>query len=77
MAEDGADDARALVHDLNNLLGTILNFNQLVAREVGRAAAGDVERPWAAVVEDVAQIEEATTRAAAVAQHLWAATDPP
>jgi hypothetical protein len=75
MAEDGGEDARVLVHDLNNLLGAIMNYAQLVAKEVGRAAAGDVDRPWATVAEDVAQIELAVGRAADVSQRLRERTE--
>jgi hypothetical protein len=75
MSDDDREDARELVHDLNNLLGAIMNYAQLVAKEVGRAAAGDVDRPWATVAEDVAQIELAVGRAADVSQRLRERTD--
>jgi signal transduction histidine kinase len=67
---DQPDEARELVHDLNNLLGAIMNYAQLVAKEVNRAAAGELDRPWATVAEDVAQIEQAVARAADVSQRL-------
>ncbi len=67
---DQPDEARELVHDLNNLLGAIMNYAQLVAKEVNRAAAGEVDRPWATVADDVAQIEQAVARAADVSQRL-------
>ena len=52
------------------LLGAIMNYAQLVAKEVNRAAAGELDRPWATVAEDVAQIEQAVARAADVSQRL-------
>ncbi len=67
---DQPDEARELVHDLNNLLGAIMNYAQLVAKEVNRAAAGELDRPWATVADDVAQIEQAVARAADVSQRL-------
>jgi hypothetical protein len=77
MADEGTDEARALVHDLNNLLGAIMNYAQLVAKEVDRAAAGDVDRPWTVVADDVSQIEIAVARAAEVTQRLREANPRP
>jgi hypothetical protein len=65
------------VHDLNNLLGAIMNYAQLVAKEVDRAAAGDVDRPWTVVADDVSQIEIAVARAAEVTQRLREANPRP
>ncbi|MEQ1787978.1 MAG: hypothetical protein ABL966_13060 [Acidimicrobiales bacterium] len=64
-----ADD-RALLHDLNNVLGAIMNYAQLVATELDRAVAGDLARPWDVMRADVAQIETASDRAGEIVRQL-------
>lgn len=66
---DPVDD-HALLHDLNNVLGAIMNYAQLVATELDRAVAGDLDRPWDVMRADVAQIEAAADRAGAIVREL-------
>jgi PAS domain S-box-containing protein len=64
--------AGGVAHDFNNLLGAIMNYAQFVAEEVRAAESGDLDRPWAVVRSDVAQIELAAERAAALTRQLLA-----
>ncbi len=70
MRHSESDALRVMVHDLNNQLGAILNFTQLVAKEVARAADGDLARPWDVARDDLDQISQAVQRAIELAREM-------
>jgi hypothetical protein len=63
--------AGGVAHDFNNLLAAIINYAQFVAEEVGAAARIDPGR-WAAVADDVEEIERAAHRASGLTRQLLA-----
>ena len=63
--------AGGVAHDFNNLLSVIMNYARFVGEEVTAAAAEDAER-WSPVASDVAEIEGASRRAAALTRQLLA-----
>jgi PAS domain S-box-containing protein len=58
-----------VAHDVENLLGAIMNYGHVVAEEISAASAGE-PRDWAAVRRDVNQIELAAKRAFALTHQL-------
>src|SRR6185295_16236372 len=61
--------AGGVAHDFNNLLAVILNYTAFVSEEL-QAAVDEGEKQWAAVNEDVVQIQRAAERAIALTHQL-------
>jgi len=64
--------AGGIAHDFNNLLAAIRSYSSFVATEVAGAAARDGAERWQAVVDDVAEIDRDTERAARLTRQLLA-----
>ena len=64
--------AGGVAHDFNNLLAVIGNYATFIGEEVGKAASGELNRPWDSVLSDVEQIQQATERAARLTHQLLA-----
>jgi PAS domain S-box-containing protein len=64
--------AGGVAHDFNNLLAVILNYASFVAEELGYATESDWSQRCASARSDVAQIQQAARRAAALTHQLLA-----
>jgi hypothetical protein len=65
--------AGGVAHDFNNLLAVILNYTAFISEQVTAAAAeGDDRDRWAAVSQDVAQVQRAVERATRMTHQLLA-----
>ncbi len=64
--------AGGIAHDFNNILGIIINYAAFVAGELRALERTTGEPRWAAMCEDVAQIEIAAARAARLTHQLLA-----
>jgi hypothetical protein len=62
--------AGGVAHDFNNHLGVIGTYVHFVTTEVTRAEAGDLDRPWASIRQDLSEIRETTACATQLSRRL-------